>query len=37
MLRRFVRASAKALNEIVKPEKTEEAVDVAMRLVRRPR
>jgi len=32
MLRRFVRASAKALNEIVKPEKTEEAVDVAMRL-----
>ena len=32
MLRRFVRASAKALNEIVKPDKTEEAVDVAMRL-----
>ncbi len=32
MLRRFVRASAKALNEIVNPEKTEEAVDVAMRL-----
>jgi NitT/TauT family transport system substrate-binding protein len=32
MLRRFVRASAKALNEIVTPEKTEEAVDVAMRL-----
>jgi NitT/TauT family transport system substrate-binding protein len=32
MLRRFVRASAKALNEIVKPEKTEEAIDVAMRL-----
>jgi ABC-type nitrate/sulfonate/bicarbonate transport system ATPase subunit/ABC-type nitrate/sulfonate/bicarbonate transport system substrate-binding protein len=29
MLRRFVRASAKALNEIVKPDKTEEAVDVA--------
>ena len=28
MLRRFVRASAKALNEIVKPENTEEAVDV---------
>ena len=32
MLRRFVRASAKALNEIVKPENTEEAVDIAMRL-----
>jgi NitT/TauT family transport system substrate-binding protein len=32
MLRRFVRASAKALNEILKPDKTEEAVDVAMRL-----
>ena len=32
MLRRFVRASAKALNEIIKPDKTEEAVDVAMRL-----
>src|SRR3977135_2846153 len=32
MLRRFVRASANALNEIVKPDKTEEAVDVAMRL-----
>jgi NitT/TauT family transport system substrate-binding protein len=32
MLRRFVRASAKALGEIVKPDKTEEAVDVAMKL-----
>ena len=32
MLRRFVRASARALNEIVQPDKTEEAVDVAMRL-----
>jgi NitT/TauT family transport system substrate-binding protein len=32
MLRRFVRASARALNDVVKPENTEEAVDVAMRL-----
>ena len=32
MLRRFVRASAKALNEVVKPDKTEEAIDVAMKL-----
>jgi NitT/TauT family transport system substrate-binding protein len=32
MLRRFVRASARALNEVVKPENTEEAVNVAMRL-----
>ena len=32
LLRRFVRASARALNEVVKAENTEEAVDVAMRL-----
>ena len=32
MLRRFVRASAHALNDIVKPENTEEAVNVGMRL-----
>jgi NitT/TauT family transport system substrate-binding protein len=32
MLRRFVRASAKALNEVVKPEATEAAVDIAMKL-----
>jgi NitT/TauT family transport system substrate-binding protein len=32
MLRRFVRASARALDEVVKPERTEEAVNVAMRL-----
>jgi NitT/TauT family transport system substrate-binding protein len=32
MLRRFVRASARALEEVVKPERTEEAVNVAMRL-----
>ena len=32
MLRRFVRASARALNDVVKPENTEAAVDVAMRL-----
>jgi NitT/TauT family transport system substrate-binding protein len=32
MLRRFVRASARALADVVKPENTEEAVDVAMRL-----
>jgi len=32
MLRRFVRASAKALGEVVKPDKTEEAVDIAMKL-----
>jgi NitT/TauT family transport system substrate-binding protein len=32
MLRRFVRATARALDDIVKPENTEEAVDVAMRL-----
>jgi NitT/TauT family transport system substrate-binding protein len=32
MLRRFVRASARALNEIVKPEHTEEAVNTAMQL-----
>ena len=32
MLRRFVRATARALDEIVKPENTDEAVDVAMRL-----
>lgn len=32
VLRRFLRASAKGLNEIVKPERTDEAVDIAMRL-----
>jgi NitT/TauT family transport system substrate-binding protein len=32
LLRRFVRASARALNDVVKPENTEEAVNVAMRL-----
>jgi NitT/TauT family transport system substrate-binding protein len=32
MLRRFVRASARALDEIVKPELTEEAVTTAMKL-----
>jgi NitT/TauT family transport system substrate-binding protein len=32
MLRRFVRASARAVNEVVKPANTEEAVDIAMRL-----
>jgi NitT/TauT family transport system substrate-binding protein len=32
MLRRFVRASARALNEVTRPESTEEAVNVAMRL-----
>lgn len=32
MLRRFVRATAQALNEIVRPENTEEAVNVALRL-----
>jgi NitT/TauT family transport system substrate-binding protein len=32
MLRRFVKASARALNEVVKPENTEEAVNIAMRL-----
>jgi NitT/TauT family transport system substrate-binding protein len=32
MLRRFVRASARALDEIVKPELTEEAVNAAMKL-----
>jgi NitT/TauT family transport system substrate-binding protein len=32
MLRRFVKASARALNDVVKPENTEEAVNVAMRL-----
>ena len=32
MLRRFVKASARALNDIVKPASTEEAVNVAMRL-----
>jgi NitT/TauT family transport system substrate-binding protein len=32
MLRRFVRATARALDEIVKPENTEAAVDAAMRL-----
>ena len=32
MLRRFVRASARALNEIAKPENFEEAVNVGMRL-----
>jgi NitT/TauT family transport system substrate-binding protein len=32
MLRRFVRATARALDEITKPENTDEAVDVAMRL-----
>ena len=32
MLRRFVRASARALDEIVKPELTEEAVNTAMKL-----
>jgi NitT/TauT family transport system substrate-binding protein len=32
MLRRFVRATARALDEIVKPENTDEAVDVAMKL-----
>jgi NitT/TauT family transport system substrate-binding protein len=32
LLRRFVRASARALNDVVKPENTEDAVNVAMRL-----
>ena len=32
MLRRFVRASARALNDVVRPENTDEAVTVAMRL-----
>lgn len=32
MLRRFVRASARALDEVVKPERTEEGVDIAMKL-----
>jgi NitT/TauT family transport system substrate-binding protein len=32
LLRRFVRASARALNDVAKPENTEEAVNVAMRL-----
>jgi hypothetical protein len=32
MLRRFVRASARGLNEIAKPENTEEALNAAMRL-----
>jgi len=32
MLRRFVRATARALDDITKPENMEEAVDVAMRL-----
>jgi NitT/TauT family transport system substrate-binding protein len=32
MLRRFVRASARALNEVAKPESTEDAVNIAMRL-----
>ena len=32
MLRRFVRATARALDEITRPENTDEAVDVAMRL-----
>jgi NitT/TauT family transport system substrate-binding protein len=32
MLRRFVRASARALGEVVKPENTEDAVNIAMRL-----
>jgi NitT/TauT family transport system substrate-binding protein len=32
MLRRFVRASARALNDVVKSANTEEAVDIAMRL-----
>jgi NitT/TauT family transport system substrate-binding protein len=32
MLRRFVRATARALDEIAKPANTDEAVDVAMRL-----
>jgi NitT/TauT family transport system substrate-binding protein len=32
LLRRFVRASARALNDVVKPENTEGAVNVAMRL-----
>jgi NitT/TauT family transport system substrate-binding protein len=31
-LRRFLRASAKALEDIVKPENLEQAVDVGMRL-----
>jgi NitT/TauT family transport system substrate-binding protein len=32
MLRRVVRASARALNEVAKPESTEDAVNIAMRL-----
>ena len=32
MLRRFVRASARALNDVAKQENYEEAVNVAMRL-----
>jgi NitT/TauT family transport system substrate-binding protein len=32
MLRRFVRATARALSEIVKPQNTDEAVDIGMRL-----
>src|SRR6202012_278606 len=32
ILRRLARASARALDEVVKPENTEAAVDVAMRL-----
>jgi NitT/TauT family transport system substrate-binding protein len=32
MLRRFVRASARALNEVAKPESTDDAVNIAMRL-----
>lgn len=32
LLRRFVRASARALNDVVKPGNTEDAVNVAMRL-----
>jgi NitT/TauT family transport system substrate-binding protein len=32
LLRRFVRASARALNDVAKPENTEQAVNVGMRL-----
>jgi NitT/TauT family transport system substrate-binding protein len=32
LLHRFVRASARALNEVAKPESTEEAVNIGMRL-----
>jgi NitT/TauT family transport system substrate-binding protein len=32
VLRRFVRASARALSEVIKPENVDEAVDIAMKL-----